>query len=123
MRPEAREIRVRAASGRKALTALPATGGENRAAGAGAHPQPEPMGLGAPAVVRLERALAHSRTPEREIGRRSTGRNTASSVRWAPAGHKDSLRYGPIAETVKPGRPRHRPVGVMAADQRSLPAG
>jgi hypothetical protein len=41
--------------------ALPAPGGEDRAARPGAHPQPEPMRLGAASVVRLERALAHRR--------------------------------------------------------------
>jgi hypothetical protein len=39
--------------------ALPAPGGQHRAARPGAHPQPEPMRLGAASVVRLERALAH----------------------------------------------------------------
>ena len=32
---------------------------KDRAAGPGAHPQPEAMGLGAAAVVRLEGALTH----------------------------------------------------------------
>ena len=38
---------------------LAAARGENRPAGAGTHPEPEAMGLRPPAVVRLERTLAH----------------------------------------------------------------
>jgi hypothetical protein len=57
--------RFRATSGRKALTALPATGSEDGATGASAHAQPKAVGLCAPAVVRLERALAHSRAPRK----------------------------------------------------------
>jgi hypothetical protein len=41
--------------------ALPAPGGQDRATCPGAHPQPEPMRLGAASVIRLERALAHRR--------------------------------------------------------------
>lgn len=50
-----------AASGRQASTALAATGRDDGAAGTGAHAQPEAVGLRAPAVVRLEGALAHVR--------------------------------------------------------------
>ena len=42
---------------------LGAAGREDRAAGAGAHPQAEAVGLGPPTVVRLERALAHAWAP------------------------------------------------------------
>jgi hypothetical protein len=38
-------------------------GGEDGTAGPGAHPQPEAVGLGTPAVVRLVGALAHVKTP------------------------------------------------------------
>ena len=57
--------RFRATSGRKALTALPTASGEDGATGASAHAQPKAVGLCAPAVVRLERALAHSRAPRK----------------------------------------------------------
>lgn len=50
-----------AASGRQASAPLGATGRDDGAAGAGAHAQPEAVGLRAPAVVRLEGALAHVR--------------------------------------------------------------
>src|ERR1019366_1687153 len=83
--------RFRATSGRKALTALPTTGSEDRATGAGAHAQPKAVGLGAPAVVRLERALAHSRAPRKgrvrpglekgSAGRRSEGTPTVRAHR------------------------------------------
>ena len=56
----------RATSGRQALTALSATSGKNRTAGPGAHAQPETVGLRTAAVVRLERALAHSGAPRKE---------------------------------------------------------
>ena len=51
------------ASGRQAVRALGATRGQHRAAGPGPHTQPEAVGLGAPAVVRLVRALAHCQAP------------------------------------------------------------
>jgi len=44
-------------SGREAGAALAPAGGQNRAARASPHPQPEPMGLGATTVVGLEGAL------------------------------------------------------------------
>ena len=47
-----------------------AAGGEDGAAGTGAHAQPEAVGLGAPAVVRLEGALAHGTGSGWRIGRR-----------------------------------------------------
>jgi hypothetical protein len=77
--------RFRATSGRKALTALPTASGEDGATGASAHAQPKAVGLCAPAIVRLERALAHSRAPrkgsstavaEECAGRRSEGTPT-----------------------------------------------
>ena len=46
-------------SGGELGAALPATGGEDRPTGAGAHPVAEAVRLGATTVVRLERALAH----------------------------------------------------------------
>ena len=60
------DSRFRATSGRKALTALPTASGEDGAAGASAHAQPKAVGLCAPTVVRLERALAHSGAPRRD---------------------------------------------------------
>ena len=48
-------------SGREAIAPLGAPRGDDGAAGPGAHAQPEAVGLRAPAVVRLERALAHCR--------------------------------------------------------------
>jgi hypothetical protein len=50
-------LRVR--SDADAGTALAPACGEHRAAGPGAHAQPEPVRLRATAIVRLERALAH----------------------------------------------------------------
>jgi hypothetical protein len=47
------------ASGSEAVATLATAGRQDGAAGAGAHPQAEAMGLVPTAVVRLERALAH----------------------------------------------------------------
>src|SRR5215203_4774908 len=62
--------------GELGATLGPATG-EDGAAGPGAHPQPEAVGLGPATVVRLERALAHEGLPLLTTsGRRGPG--------WAP---------------------------------------
>src|SRR5215217_4232194 len=55
-------------SGGELLATLAPTTGEDRPARAGAHPQPEAVGLGPPAVVRLERALAHEVLLLHDIG-------------------------------------------------------
>src|SRR2546421_10319041 len=55
-------------SGGELLAALAPTAGDDRPARAGAHPQPEAVGLGPAAVVRLERALAHEVLPLHGIG-------------------------------------------------------
>src|SRR3954447_3424803 len=55
-------------SGGELLATLAPTAGQDRAAGAGAHPQPEAVGLGPAAVVRLERALAHGVLLLHDIG-------------------------------------------------------
>src|SRR3954462_13141681 len=55
-------------SGGELLATLAPTTGEDRPARAGAHPQPEAVGLGPAAVVRLERALAHEVLPLHDIG-------------------------------------------------------
>src|SRR4051812_49774608 len=54
-------------SGGELLATLAPTAGEDRPARAGAHPQPEAVGPGPPAVVRLERALAHEVLPLHDI--------------------------------------------------------
>jgi hypothetical protein len=46
-------------SGRQLVAALAAPCGKDRAAGAGTHPQPEPVGLGPSTIIRLERPLTH----------------------------------------------------------------
>ncbi len=66
-------------SGRQAGATLAAAGRENRAAGTGAHTQPEAVGLRAAAVVRLEGALAHSGAPE--MNRVVAGDRLAVTVR------------------------------------------
>src|SRR5919206_4205584 len=55
-------------SGGELLATLAPTAGDDRPARAGAHPQPEAVGLGPAAVVRLERALAHEVLLRHDIG-------------------------------------------------------
>src|SRR3954469_2913922 len=55
-------------SGGEVLATLAPTTGEDRPARAGTHPQPEAVGLGPAAVVRLERALAHEGLLRHDIG-------------------------------------------------------
>src|SRR5215211_4432897 len=55
-------------SGGELLATLAPTAGDDRPARAGTHPQPEAVGLGPAAVVRLERALAHEVLPLHDIG-------------------------------------------------------
>src|SRR4051812_40821826 len=55
-------------SGGELLATLAPTAGEDRPARAGAHAQPETVGLGPAAGVRLERALAHEVLPLHDIG-------------------------------------------------------
>src|SRR3954447_25370825 len=55
-------------SGGELLATLAPTAGDDRPARAGAHPQPEAVGLGPAAVVRLERALAHEVLPLHATG-------------------------------------------------------
>ena len=54
-------------SGGELLATLAAATGEDRPARAGAHTQPEAVGLGPATVVRLERALAHEVLPLHDI--------------------------------------------------------
>src|SRR3954464_7378303 len=60
------------ASGGELAPALAAPRRDDRAPGTGTHPQPEAVRLGAAAVVRLEGALAHGRTPSVATLRRRT---------------------------------------------------
>src|SRR4051812_15349159 len=55
-------------SGGELLATLAPTAGDDRPAGAGAHPQPEAVRLGPTAVVRLEGALAHEVLLLHDIG-------------------------------------------------------
>jgi hypothetical protein len=54
-------------SGGQTGATLGTAGRKDRAAGTGTHAQPEPVGLGATAVVRLEGALAHSGAPDEDV--------------------------------------------------------
>ena len=80
------------ASGSEAVAALATAGRQDRAAGAGAHPQAEAVGLVPTAVVRLERALAQRIHSTRGAGLtvRSPGRAGRDVASWgqlAPLAH------------------------------------
>ena len=84
-------------SGREPRATLGPATRQDGATSAGAHPQAEPVGLRPPTIVRLERALAHSRAPVRRSGAEATclSQNCLS--------HDDEpMAPAPV------GRPRHR---------------
>src|SRR4051794_41437620 len=66
-------------SGGELLATLAPATGDDRPPGAGAHPQPEAVGLGPAAVVRLERALAHEVLLLQDIGGRAPAGRRARS--------------------------------------------
>src|SRR5438309_5992167 len=74
-------------SGGELLATLAPTAGDDRPARAGPHPQPEAVGLGPTAVVRLEGALAHEVLLRHDIGgRTSAGGRACAGRRWAGSG-------------------------------------
>ncbi len=86
---------------RQLVAALTAAPGEDGATGAGTHPQPEAVGLGATAVVRLEGALAHDGARSRVDGLpaphgRHQGVHAARRVEGRADGRRaqTSPRYG-----------------------------
>src|SRR3954470_5758706 len=118
-------------SGGELLATLAPTTGEDRPARAGAHPQPEAVGLGPAAVVRLERALAHEVLPLHDIGGRGpAGRRTRPGRRRprarAPRWRGDTRGGGTGAAGAAPGDPRKlvpaettRQAGVTCAEART----
>src|SRR3954468_21716434 len=80
-------------SGGELLATLAPATGDDRPPGAGAHPQPEAVGLGPAAVVRLERALAHEVLLLQDIGGR------------VPAGRRARSGSRPRWRGAHPGRP------------------
>src|SRR5215218_431030 len=97
-------------SGGEVLATLAPTAGEDRPARAGTHPQPEAVGLGPTAVVRLERALAHEVLPLHGVdgcasagGRAHAGRPGRTARCRAPvlpeAGHCEAGRSRPQTPT------------------------
>src|SRR5947209_6463595 len=63
--PEARESLSRERSGRQPVATLAPALGDDRPTGTSAHPKTEPVRLGPSPVVRLERPLAHRKTPSK----------------------------------------------------------
>lgn len=111
-----RAARRPAGSGRQFAAALAATGRQDGAAGAGAHPKPEPVGLRPTAVVRLEGPLAHGLAPSQSEPRRRCARPAGSctvfestlvdSAQAAPPGGRHGST---INGTDRPGRRSNRP--------------
>ena len=117
-------------SGGQARAALAPARGEDRAAGASPHPQPEAVRLGAPAVVRLERALAHSGAPGGETAMspatRRRERSSGGAQRLGPA-RRHLTRARLTARDTRCRRTRASTVrapggGVKRADRRWAPA-
>src|SRR5689334_15550176 len=100
-------------SGGELLATLAPTAGDDRPARAGAHPQPEAVGLRPPAVVRLERALAHEVLPL----------TTTTTVRprwWASARTEHAAHPRRRGQT---GRRRRRPqTRPSIAEETAAPA-
>src|SRR3712207_2125059 len=123
-------------SGGELLATLAPTAGDDRPALAGAHPQPEAVGLGPAAVDRLERALAHEVLPLHDIdgarppagGRTRRGRTHGGSrlpVHGSAGSIAEDTR-GPGArpDGDSPGSPGGEPEGrCRAADGRDTPRG
>src|SRR3954447_12677813 len=80
-------------SGGELLATLAPTTGDDRPARAGAHPQPEAVGLGPTTVVRLERALAHEVLPLHDIGGRAPAGRPART--GGPGGGRRVPHPGP----------------------------
>jgi len=110
-------------SGAEARAALVATRRENGTAGAGAHAQPEAVGLRPAAVVRLERALAHRNS--RRVDCMTFRVTRAPSARWACGTGAAGLGLRTLmarGASVKPGtsRPARRGQGPAGAWGRTL---
>jgi hypothetical protein len=72
---------------RQFLATLTAAGGDDRPAGAGAHPQAEAVRFGTPTVVRLEGPLAHGKAPSMSVVAEVRGpARFARSTTWRPLG-------------------------------------
>ena len=89
--------RTSVGSGRQLVAALGAAGGEDGAAGTGAHAQPETVGLRAPAVVRLVGALAHVKLRLRRTTREPAGVQGASKLQDATLAERGGATARPYA--------------------------
>ena len=100
-------------SGREPRATLGPATSQDRAPGAGAHPQAEPVGLGPPTVVRLEGALAHSWAPVRRSGAEATmpksGWRTGATgpCRKSTTHQENNGQHGHATAAVETARPAH----------------
>jgi hypothetical protein len=113
-----------ARSGRQLGTVLAPTGGQDRPASAGPHPQAESMGLRAATVVGLEGALAlaHGRSPGFSLHNRSRCCLPATSTEQAKCTPKAPGANGRHVEGTHPGRP-HQIGGTGAGRSARRPTG
>src|SRR5881275_2089534 len=86
-------------SGGELLATLAPTAGDDRPARAGAHPQPEAVGLGPATVVRLERALAHEVLLRQGIGGRDAVRGGGGRPGRPPEAGAADRTSGPPLRT------------------------
>lgn len=96
----AARARRRSRSGRQLAATLTPARRHDGAPGAGAHPQPEAVRLGPPAIVRLERALAHVGTPSFE---KQSPPGWTAQVRPALRGDDQVVRIGVRDDRRSPG--------------------
>jgi hypothetical protein len=101
--------------------ALAAPCGQHAAAAAGRHAHPEPVGLGAPAVVRLERSL-HTHHSIQESGSFSARRSRHEGGR-AGAKPSDCSRALAGVSTIPPTAGPRRPATAARAPCSTAPAG
>ena len=109
-----------AGSGGELGAALAAAGGEDRAAGAGAHAQPEAVCLGPAPVVGLEGPLAHGVTP-RSVGS-AHGPDAGARRGEGDAGRRTRLSSRQVCPRYGAGQDRVNWAGPRCTPHRSLPA-
>ena len=108
-------------SGRQTGATLAPAVRDDRAAGAGPHAQPKAVGLRAPAVVRLEGALAHSGAPEVLRVPRVSRDGCWGVDRLSPCAHEQLVYAGVCtASIIRGAPPRSCPSEAGGSSRRQL---
>ncbi len=116
-------------SGGQPLATLAAPSGNDGAASAGTHPQPETVRTSSAAVVRLEGALAHGPAPSRDCGHYPSDLNGLSCTervhpRGTGHGTGENIRPPTVRSMlgqVKPGVTKHPPAPTPRAPPGQVP--